>query len=220
MLPLFAFPKQCKVGRVVPKSKIYSYGKLSRSIQQRFVDEVDQIVWAYKLAPETINLPPSEGISEIQIFQLMSKSDELNDALTRAIDQSIVSPIFFEVVFRDRVKVIAAYKRPSDVSAKDRVIDCYFHSDWLTSDSERSQLPVALTLGELYEQMLRRLLPAPSRPGETLREQVERIKEMEAIKSKCNDLEQRLRRQKQFNRKVPLNEEIKLLRKRLDSLLT
>jgi hypothetical protein len=42
---VFLYPEQTKFGRVLPKNKLYSHAKLSRAVRQRFVDEVDEIVW-------------------------------------------------------------------------------------------------------------------------------------------------------------------------------
>ena len=38
-----------------------------------FVAQVEQIVWQYKLAPETINLPATPGVPEIQVFGIGSR---------------------------------------------------------------------------------------------------------------------------------------------------
>ena len=53
---LFSFPPQAKVGRVVAKNKIYERGSVSSTLRDKFVAQVEQITWAYKLAPETMTL--------------------------------------------------------------------------------------------------------------------------------------------------------------------
>jgi len=60
---LFNFPPQAKVGRVLPKSKIYQHGRVSVALRERFVRQVEQITWQYKLAPETINLLARGGVT-------------------------------------------------------------------------------------------------------------------------------------------------------------
>jgi hypothetical protein len=54
---LFAYPKSAQFGRVIPKSKIYEHAGANTALKDLFVAQVDQIVWKYKLAPETTNLP-------------------------------------------------------------------------------------------------------------------------------------------------------------------
>ena len=51
---MFLYPEQAKSTAFLPKNKIYGHAQPSRAIRQRFVNEVEQIVWRYKLAPETL----------------------------------------------------------------------------------------------------------------------------------------------------------------------
>ena len=215
---LFTYPKQAAFNRVLPKSKIYAYAKPSRSIRERFVDEVDQITWKYKLSPETINLPATRSVPEIQIFGIVQRTEELSESVLRTIDKAISFPIFYELTFRDRLKVTTAYKRPSDSDSDKWVVDSYFDSQWLPGEASREPLPVALNLGSLYEQMLRRLINIPARSGESLKAQVARINELRSKQLERDKLEQRLSREKQFNRKVELNRELRDCKQEIDSL--
>lgn len=51
------YPKQAVFGRTLPKNKIYEHSGANTRLKDLFVEQVEQIVWQYKLAPETINLP-------------------------------------------------------------------------------------------------------------------------------------------------------------------
>jgi hypothetical protein len=57
-----------------------------------FVEQVEQIVWQYKLAPETINLPAKPGVPELQIFSIQLKTPELNLDVLRCIDGAVQFP--------------------------------------------------------------------------------------------------------------------------------
>ncbi len=85
---LFAWPKQAEFNRVLPKNKIYEHARPSRSIRERFVEEVDQIVWKYKLSPETVNLPARPGVPEIQIFTISLRTAELSASILRTIEST------------------------------------------------------------------------------------------------------------------------------------
>lgn len=216
---LFVYPKQAAFNRVLPKSKIYQYAKPSRAVQRCFVEEVNQIVWQYKLSPETINLAARPGEPEIQIFEVSLRTDDLSDVVLRTIDKAIPFPIFYEVTSGDRIKSTAAYKRPSDADASKWVVDAYFETSWQKATASREPLPVALDLAGLYEQMLRRHITHPARPGESLKVQVERINAIRAMENECCKLETRLQQEKQFNRKVELNHQLRDLKNELDSML-
>ncbi|TKD34378.1 DUF4391 domain-containing protein [Azotobacter chroococcum] len=215
---LFAFPSQAKLGRVVPKSKIYEHGQLASAQRDRFVAQVEQIRWAYKLAPETINLPARTEAPEIQVFDIELKGVELDDEVLRAIDRAIPFPIIFQL-HRDRqIRMVAAFKRPSQAEVGQWVLGEYLSSPWLPAEAERQPLPMALDLQGLYEQLLRNLLPHPARIGESLAEQLERLARLRSRQSEYQKLEARLHREKQFNRKVVLNAQLRELKNEIDRL--
>jgi hypothetical protein len=217
---LFAYPSQASVRRTVPKSRIYRFGLATERLQDRFVQQVEEIVWAYKLAPETVNLPPAGDVSEIQVFHVVLRGAELDDAVLATIDRGVNFPILFELVAADgmRVQPVAAYKRRSEASPDRQVIGDYLHDDWLPADAERAPLPFALDLSGLYAALLRPLIPLPPRPGEDLRAQLERLDRMRAKEREVRHAEARLRRERQFNRKVSLNAELRRLRAELARL--
>src|SRR5690554_413003 len=97
MSAFFDSPKAAHFGRVLPKNKIYEHARASARLKQLFVDQVDQITWRYKLAPETINLEGSVSVPEIQVFSIMLRVPELHEDVLRAIDTSIRFPIIFEL---------------------------------------------------------------------------------------------------------------------------
>lgn len=215
---IFAYPKQAAFNRVLPKSKIYEHGSPTRAVRDAFVAQVNQIIWQYKLAPETINLPARPGVPEIEIFSLELKTPEVNEDVLRCIDKAIPLPIFYNLTFEGGVKTVAAYKRPSDADASRWVVDSYFSSPWLPASGERSALPVVLDMAGLYEQMLRRLMPFPARSGETLKDHVERLSQLRSKQTEYAKLEARLHKEKQFNRKVELNSQLRTIKTGIETL--
>ena len=141
MAVLFDYPKKAEFDRIVPKTKFYERAKPSKSVRDQFVSDVSQIVWRYKLAPETINLPARSGVNEIQVFSLAAKTQDVSEDVLRAIDKSIPSPIIFEISFESTIRMVAAYKRPSGSDSNNWVVELYFASDWLPIDSKREPLP-------------------------------------------------------------------------------
>lgn len=203
----------------MPKSKIYQHARVTRRVQQCFVDQVSRIVWQYKLSPETTNLSARAGVPEIQVFTVALKAEELDENVLRCIDKAISFPILYEVTFEDRIKEIAAYKRPSEADPAKWVVGDYFDTGWQSADSERSPLPVSLDLAGLYEQLFRRLMPLPARHGESLKTHAERLATICGKERECDKLEARLNREKQFNRKVALNAELRTIKNELEGLI-
>ena len=217
---LFDYPKSAAFGRILPKNKIYEHAHPSTALKELFVRQVDQIVWKYKLAPETINLRQTPSVPEIEIFTITLKHGELKHDVLRCIDQAIPFPLLFELLYRDKCRLIAAYKRPSEADAAKWVVSDYFESGWLPIETPRAPLPVVLNLEALYEQLLAPLMPWPARQGERLQQQVERMSMIRAQERDIERCEARLRKEKQFNRKVEINAELRELKRELQCVLS
>ena len=202
----------------MPKSKIYEHAKASSKLRQLFVHQVDQIVWQFKLAPETINLDATEAVMEIQIFKVGLRADELDEGVLRAIDKAVAFPIIFELTHGGKRKAIAAYKRPSEADKAKWVVSEYFGTEWEPENNPRNPLPSALNLGGLYDGILSALVPAV---GGTVEPIATRVVRMEAVRAKQREVERikaRLAREKQFNSRVAINAELRDATNELKSL--
>lgn len=253
-MTLFAWPKQAAFGRVVPKSKIYEHATASAALRERFVQQVEQISWAYKLAPETVNLPATPAVAEIQVFRLGLKGTSLDHEVLKAIDRAIPFPLIFELVQGGRAKLVAAYKRPaqnpgSTADISHWVLSSYFETDWQLESSPRPPLPVALDMAGLYEQLLSPLVqgrvasatedlrtpPSQIRDGAaagyavgtpatqperlTLERRIELAEAIAAQQTQIERIKARLGREKQFNKRVAINTELRDAKQELQRLL-
>lgn len=215
---LFNYPQQAIFGKVLPKSKIYEFAKPSNAVKELFVKQVEQIIWEYKLSPETINIPPGEGVQEIQILKIQSKVPEIDAAVFRTIDEAIPSHIFYEVVVANKTKLIAAYKRPNEADSSKWVTGTYFESDWVSNTAERTNIPIALNMGGMYALFLRSLMPVPALNGEALRGHAARLELLNSRNLELQKLKIKLLKEKQFNRKVEINSQIRLLQQKINEL--
>ena len=223
-MKLYKFPQQAKVDRLIPKNKFYEQGKANTKIEQLFVDQVENIRWAYKLASSTIHLQDQEDLKEIQIFRVKSRVEDLDVSILSFIDKLILTPIIFEVIYQDKVKVVATYKRLNQADKTKAVIGQYYASDWL-EDADRVELPLYLKLADLYEHFIAQILPiALSKDQENDNEsvsielQLQKSQQLESLQKQLDKLKSKLRTEKQFNRKVELNNQIRLLGAQLDKL--
>ena len=215
---LFAWPSQAAVGRPVAKSKIYAHAKPTAALRALFVEQVESITWAYKLSPETINLPAKPAVPEIEVFEVALKLPDVSHSVLRCIDKAMPRPILFNLRYEGRTQPIAAYKRPSDAASDQWVLGDYHAAPWQKDGEARPALPLALDLQGLYEQLLRQHLAIPARAGETLRDQLDRLAALAAKQAAAAKLEARLNAEKQFNRKVEINAQLRTIRTELEAL--
>ena len=218
MSGFFDYPKSAAFGRVLPKTKIYDHARASARLKQLFVDQVEQVIWRFKLAPETINLASTKDISEIQVFGVTLRSASLDEEVLRAIDKAIPYPLIFELVHGGKRKAIAAYKRPSGADSAKWVVSEYFESEWESEDKQRAPLPTALNLGSLYDRLLSALMPDEVGTSEPLEARVLRTEELRAKSREVERIKGRLSREKQFNKRVAINAELRAATNELKKL--
>ena len=206
---LFTYPIKAAFGRILPKAKIYEYGAVGARLKGLFTEQVEQITWQYKLGPETINLPASPGVPEIQVFGMQLRTPELHKDVLSCIDKAIPFPILFELHFDSRIQVAACYKRPSEAEADHWVCSNYFATDWVPAETPRTTMPIALQMAGLYEQFLHQLAALSARPLEPLGDFVERASKRQAVQCEMERVALRLEKEKQFNRKVEINAQLR-----------
>ncbi|MBI4620626.1 MAG: DUF4391 domain-containing protein [Desulfobacterales bacterium] len=212
---MFIYPAKAEFNRALPKVKIYTNARPSKSVKARFVSQISEIVWKYKLSPETTNLAARDGFTEIQVFEITLKEPELDSEVLIAIDKAIPYPILYRLLYEGRIKRVAAYKRPAADSSGKWLTETYFETDWTDDVVPVKPLPVALDMKTLYEQVLFTYIDLPPRTGESLDVLVERVRMIRKCQRDLRVLEARMNSEKQFNRKVELNTQVRGLNAQL-----
>lgn len=203
---LFRWPASATFGRTVPKTKFYEHGTVRTALREKFIDDIQRITWAYKLADDTIRLRGNAAVPEIQVFTVEIKGAAVSHDVLAAIDKTVHFPIIFEIVSGDRVRTVAAQK---SLYGKSPTIGPYFTTDWQPADTSRRPLPTALDLQGLYEAILTALLPLDTRAGETAADAIHRLDRVRKVQREMAALERKLRTEPQLNRKIELRRQIK-----------
>ena len=207
---LYRWPEAAKFGRRVPKEKFYEHGTVSTAVREKFINEVQRITWAYKLAESTINLPASPAVPEVQVFTVDAKTDDVGESVLGAIDKAIPFPIIFEIARhradQPETRTVAAHKQLGAGTPK---LSAYYSTGWQAGDTSRQPLPTAITLPALYAALLQPLTPITARPGEEMSDVADRLATVRKLEREVASLERKLRTEPQLNRKVELRRTLK-----------
>ncbi len=207
---LYRWPASAQFGRVVPKTKFYEHGTITKAVRDKFVAEVQRITWAYKLADATIRLAETEAVPEIQVFVIDGKAEDVSDAVLAAIDKAVWTPIIFEInrgQGSDQTTRMAATHKQATESLRSTA--SYFSTGWIPTNAERSALPTSINLSALYDSLISPLLPLDPRPGERLVDTAVRLADVRKLDREIASIDRRLRNEPQFNRKVELRRELR-----------
>ena len=112
------FPKSTEFNKRIPKTKFYEHIELGRKIKDSFVQEIESIIWANKIAPSTVNISVGEKVTEIQVFRIILKQSDFNKDVLKTIDEQIPYHILFIVCCRDKEQAWIGYKEQSSSESR------------------------------------------------------------------------------------------------------
>lgn len=216
---MLGLPKSTEFNRRIPKQKFYENLTVSPALKRIFVEQIRVIWWRNKIAPSTMNLAAGETVTEIEVLEVCLSTPQLDEAVLRQIDKEIPYHILFLLEYEGKYQAWTAYKEAAGSGTNAFRVDSYYHTDWM----EEAALPLkldGLNTDRVYENFVRQIAgeTLTSGAGETLKESVARDKRRQELQKQITALQVKVRRERQLNKQVQLNTELKRLKKELEEL--
>lgn len=212
---MIGLPQSTEFNRRIPKQKFYENLNVTPVLKRVFVEQIKVIWWRNKIAAATTNLAAGETVTEIEVFEVCLSAPQLDEAVLRQIDKEIPYHILFLLEYEDKYQAWTAYKEPAGSGTNAFKVGSYYHTDWM----EETALPLkldGLNVDQVYENFVRQIAgEVLSGTGETLKESVERDTRRRELERQIAALQVKVRREKQLNKQVHLNGELKKLKREL-----
>lgn len=216
---MLGLPQSTEFNKRIPKQKFYEHITVSPALKKSFVDQIRMIYWRNKVAATTVNLAPGTIVDEVEVFEIKLNSASLDEAVLRQIDREISYHIIFLLEYEEKLQAWTAYKEKTPTANAAFKVGKYYHTEWMTE----AELPIridGLNLDAVYENFVRQIagdaLKADS--GESLKASVERDEKKKQLEKQIAALENKMRREKQLNRQMEMNAELKKLKNEVKSL--
>lgn len=217
---MLGLPKTTEFNRRIPKAKFYENINITTSLKRLFVNQIKNIYWRNKIASTTTNLIDGKYVSEIEIFEINLNSSQVDIDLLKSIDSIIPYHIVYILEYHGKYQAWIGYKEATDIEKKISKVDRYYHTNWC----EETELIVkleGLNLDDVYENLVRQFAGnklQSDNSTETLKQSVERDREIETLQKQINTLQNKIRKEKQLNKQIEMNTELKKLRSILEKL--
>lgn len=220
---MLGLPKSTEFNRFIPKQKfykdLYTHTSIPSKTKNYFVKQIKSITWENKIDPTTMNISKGSFVEEIEVFRVELYDYEIDDSVLYIIDENIPYHILFVFEYNNKRKYSLSYK---EISRESETINIHkiFQSDWISEEEDLFKFS-GISLDNMYENLLNRISDneLDKFSGDTLKERVLNNIEYEKIQKQVNNLSKKIRNEKQFNRQVELNSELKELKKKISSLL-
>ena len=219
---MLGLPKTTEFNKRIPKQKFYENINVTPALRRIFIDQIKVIYWRNKIAPSTMNLEAGQNVMEIEVFEVKLNSAPLDVSVLRQMDKEIPYHIVFLLEFEGKYQAWTAYKEKAGSGNNAFKVDTYYHTDWLPENELTLKID-GLNMDAVYENYVRQiagdaLRAAAGEEPETLKEAVERDKQIQQLQKQIDILQTKVRREKQLNRQMELNAELKKLKKELEVL--
>ena len=214
---MFGFPATTEFGKRIPKQKFYENIDITPVLKRVFVEQIRLIYWRNKLAASTLNLAAGEMVTEVEVFEVRLNTPELDEAVLRQIDKEIPYHILFILTCDGKAQAWIGYKEVAASGSNAFKVSRYYHTEWMPENELQFRVD-GLSMDAVYENLVRQIAgdALSSEPGETIKESVERNEAKRQLEKRIATLETKMRKEKQLNRRMEMNAELKLLTKQLN----
>lgn len=218
---MIGLPKSTEFNRRIPKQKFYENISVSPTLKRVFIDQIKVIYWRNKVATTTMNLAAGDTVTELEVFEIKLNGQQLDESVLRQIDKEIPYHILFLLEYDGKYQAWTAYKEAAASGSNAFKVGTYYHTDWL-SETELPLKVEGLSIDKVYENFVRQIagdaLRSEEGKTESLKESVERDNRRQELEKQVAALQTKVRKEKQLNKQVQLNAELKKLKNELEKI--
>lgn len=215
---MIGLPKTTEFNKRIPKQKFYENMDISPALKKIFVEQVKIIYWKNKIAASTTNLAARTDVTELEVFEIRLSSPVLDDSLLGQIDKEIPYHILFLLEYQGKYQAWIGYKEAAASGNKAFKVNGYYHTEWLAEDELSLKLE-GLNVDAVYENFVRQIAGDKLKTetaGESLKESVARDEQKQALQKQIATLQAKIRKEKQLNKQMQMNIELKKFKKELE----
>ena len=214
---LLHYPQSTIVNRVVPKTMFYKFMEVNPRMKSRFVNDVVNITWLYKLSAGTLNVTDTEEMKEIEVFVVSLKQPDCPTDLFTFIDTNMPHHIVFVLMHDNNAMLLINYKDWTDDTHTMFRIRQAFASPWMPmADLELSVQ--GQSLPRIYDNFVAQVSGIGEHKAGALEEIVALKAQITKAEAELASLQKKMRKEPQLDRQLAINKRVKAKRQELSEL--
>ena len=211
------YPQSTIVNRVVPKTMFYKFMEVNPRMKSRFVNDVVNITWLYKLSAGTLNVTNTEEMKEIEVFVVNLKQPDCPTDLFTFIDINMPHHIVFVLVHNNSAMLLINYKDWTDDTHTKFKIRQAFASPWVPL-TELELSVQGQSLPRIYDNFVAQVSGIGEHKSGALEEIVALKAKIAKAESELESLLKKMRKEPQLDRQLAINKQVKAKRQELSEL--
>lgn len=201
-------PKSTLLNKFIPKNVFFKNSVINSKLKAVFTDKIQKITWKYKISEETLWINKTDKIQEIEIFEINLKEKIIPKNVLKVIDKSIPYPILYIFIYEDDYSYW--------ITLKWEKLWNYYFSSWNENiEFEFNWIDIEKVFEDIIKKFLKNVNTDDRKFDEIIQTDNKRIfseKEIEKLKNK-------IKKEKQFNKKVELNKLLLEQKSKLEQLI-
>lgn len=202
---MYGLPQRTEINKPLHKTKVFEKFDLTASQRDSFDADVSRMVITHVIAESTIpTIKAGKEISDFYVIEVLLKRREYAPKNIELLAKFIPRKILF----------VLHYEQQSQFAIYHTKLIC---SEWQQCDTLNIPL-TGLDLDAVWENIVATIGSITVQEGNTLAEQIKNDEQKTKLQKQIQLLQQKLNKEKQYNKQIEINAEIKRLKKQLNDI--
>ena len=211
---MFDLSSKTKVNRKFRLTELYKMMGADKDIKAD-AKNIVSVILTNVLSQDTMNLSSDGKVKEVYIFDIELNSKILPTLFISSLDKAINLHTVFILKCDDEQMLYGCYKEKTEKGVK---LGKYYGTDW-TKEKMLISLPLNVNnIDDIYTAIIDELIPISANQGEETSDFVARFDRINKLKNEIARLQKQVDNERQPKKRFELNDELKKLKKELESL--
>lgn len=215
---LLQFPATTIVDRLIPKVQFVKASSTPTAIRTLLADEFEQIRLLYVLRPDTLNINDGNEVKEIDVFLFQCKTDNYSINPFCGIDDLIPRHTIYIIQHGNHYDLLMQHKRRSIVAG---CIKWKREVTKLLTEVNLADRPLKIDgfdLDRIYLNFFSQMTGYQIDNSASITEIQDLETRVTKMKREFVSLQKRVRNERQFNRQIELNSQLRILKRNISEL--
>lgn len=202
---MYGLPQRTEINKPLHKTKVFEKSDLTASQRDSFDADISRMFITHVVAESTIpTIKAGNEIADFYIIEVSLKRREYAPKNIELLAKFIPRKILFVLHFEEKAQFAIRHTK----------LIC---SEWQQRDT--LNVPLAgLDLDAVWENIVATIGSITVQEGNTLTEQIKSDEQKSKLQKQIQLLQQKLNKEKQYNKQIEINAEIKRLKKQLNDI--
>ena len=197
-------PKQTEISKQLPKKAIFEKFSFTSAQKEKFNADISRITIVNEISPNTVNIAKGENVSAIYVLFVLLKTKNYSPNIITQLTKLIPQNMLLCLAYNEECRLALFHGK-------------LIESDWQNT-AECSVALQGLDLDRVWENFILQVGKITIKDGNTLDGQIAQNDRREQIEKQISVLQSKIRKEKQLNKQVELNNQIKKLKAEMENI--